>query len=1211
MVNKTKFYKTKVALAVVLSLGLAACGDSDGDEGSTSTSVSDATQNSTSEQHALTGTVSGKVQDTNGRPVAGAMVYFMGKETTTDAGGNYVFADVLVTNLNGNNDNGTGNEADEIPSSLTVTITGPEGYLSAVVNVTPQAVVNNTGTNTANGGSADVTASTFIDGFAAEAGIAVIAEENSMVTGYLRIGNSTPAAGETVYLDFTGYAAPNTTLAGSAGGTAGAVVTVTPGEYTAVTEADGSFTFENVPADSAFVLGVTGKTISTADTDATSNGSFVGVNGTDGTITVATPFEQDENFVGTFEVIDNEFAVEEDVRYAPWVASVNGVLNPTVGILDGGVTYGDLDDGINKEIVINFSEALDTTKFDSSKVKVAETGAQYLATDSVTLSPDGLSLTVVFTEELAPGTKFTVFISQASSIDDEGNALVITRDITNAATATNAAPYADGSVTTIVYDDLSPITTKAKYIEVNLCTYLDGNSGVEAATAVQVFDEDTAADGTTAGLQAYSDAFRDAENSEDNGAGTATDIAQLNGQVVGTSAKLKALGDAVLGVIGAGETIDEVDADFPWVTINTGNASSFTISTGSTDANVVKIADDSPVAYVGATTTTAAIAASSASASVGVDYGIDGAKDGDKVTVTFMDDFGVAAASEEITLIDALPPVTTLQESYDLSSAAGVYGKILSTAGEADYGNGGEVSNDGSSAEVGNPIIWVQPRHLQQKGLNNAQPSRSSLNTFGTLSNLAPRLGTGETGFTAATYIDNRATYDAQAYTAWSATSVGNEIGIDFSEDIALTTTAPSPTGITAGLSAYIVNNNVTTDIDGNSLAGKNADLVQVTVADIMTLANVDNTGFVDFVGAVRDTSAAENTATAASNAKVIFRDAMPPLVTAAEWDGTEITLTFNEAIAIDATTTIRLVNPTNAATFVNVTLDPSVAATANTGFVLSNGDKTVTVNVSGTPGINTVFEGSATADTEFFYEDGGNAGQDQHAIVRWDNITDATDTRNKWDLFTPAAADLAGSQTSAGTTFGHRHETEAPQFLMVNGVGSYNYTVSTSGYLDANALNGDDDGTVTYTITFSHPIDLSSSNAFSDEVNTLLGTPGFPIATNAVINASTANTVGMNFLNNVFTVDTNGAAAAATPFVLVTTGVSAPDSVTPADGGLLGGFSLSADQRVMTLTVTGVANIAGSITFGISTVAFDVETTSALTQEQTSAAPFGWQNVN
>jgi hypothetical protein len=983
---------------------------------------------------------------------------------------------VLVTNLNGNNDNGTGNEADEIPSSLTVTITGPEGYLSAVVNVTPQAVVNNTGTNTANGGSADVTASTFIDGFAAEAGVAVIAEENSMVTGYLRIGNSTPAAGETVYLDFTGYAAPNTTLAGSAGGTAGAAVTLTPGEYSAVTAADGSFTFENVPADSTFVLGVKGKTISTADTDATSNGSFIGVIGTDGTIAVATPFEQDENFVGTFEVIDNEFAVEEDVRYAPWVASVNGVLNPTVGVVDGSVTYGDLDDGINKEIVINFSEALDTTKFDTSKVKVAETGAQYLATDSVTLSPDGLSLTVVFTEELAPGTKFTVFISQASSIDDEGNALVITRDITNAATATNAAPFADGSNTTIVYDDLSPITTKAKYIEVNLCTYLDGSSGVDGATAAQVFDEDTAADGTTAGLQSYSDAFRDAEDSETNGNGTATDIAQLNGQVAETTAKLKALGDAVLSVIGAGETIDEVDADFPWVTINTGNASSFTIGTGSADANVVKIADDTAVPYAGATTTTAAIAASAASASVGVDYGVDGAKDGDKVTVTFMDDFGVAAASEEVTLIDALPPVTVLQENYNLYSVGG-YAQILSTAGEADYGDGGEVSNDGTSATAGNPLIWIQPRHLQQKGTNNAAPSRDATNTYGSLLDLSGRLDANETAtdMDSSTFILGRPTYDATAYAAWAAVPVTNEIGIDFSENVATTTTAPTPTGISTGLSGYVANNNVATNVDGQALA-IGADLVQVTVADIMSLANTDNTGFLDFADAVRDTSTAENVANAATNAKVIFRDAMPPLMTNAGWDGSNLTMVFNEPVSITAATTVQLTHPVSGAD-IPVTLDPAVSATLNTGFTMSADNKTVTVNTTGVAGISAIFAGDTTANVpaedEYFYDDGGNStADDQHAIIRWDNINDANG--NDWDTFTVNAADADGLGAT-NVAYAARYQVEAPQFLAVNELGAF--TVSPQNIIGLDANGGlDADGNFVLTLDFSHPIDVTNA---------------------------------------------------------------------------------------------------------------------------------------
>lgn len=1059
MVNKTQFYKTKVALAVVLSLGLAACGDSDGDEGSTSTStsVSNATNPIVETQNALKGTISGKVQDTNGRAVAGAMVYFMGKETTTDAGGNYVFADVLVTNLNGNNDNGTGNEADEIPSSLTVTIMGPAGYLSAVVNVTPQAVVNNTGTNTANGASADVTASTFVDGFAAEAGIAVIAQENAMVTGYLRTGNATPAAGETVYLDFTGYSPANATLAGSAGGTAGAVVTITPGEYTAVTAADGSFTFENVPADSAFVLGVKGKTISTADTDSS------GVIATDGAIAVATPFEQDENFVGTFEIVDNKFAVEVDSEYNPWVASVNGVLNPTVGVVDGGITYGDLNDGINKEVVINFSEALNTTTFDATKVKVAETGGQYL-TQTSTLSADGKSLTVVFDTELAPGTKFTVFIDQASSIDDEGNALNITRNITNAAVDTNTPPYADGSVTTIVYDALSPITTKAKYIQVNLCTYIDGSTGVEGATAAQVFDESTSADGTTTGLQAYSDAFRDAENSEDNGDGTATDIAQLNGQVTETSAKLKALGDAVLGVIGAGETIDDVDADFPWVTVFTGTASKYSIN---------KTTQDTVDTAVAANTVFTATSSTKAN---GADHGVDASKDGDKIKVTFMDDFNVAAASETVTLIDALPPVTVLQENYNLYSVGG-YAQILSTAGEADYGDGGEISNDGTSATAGNPLIWIQPRHLQQKGTNNAAPLRNATNTYGSLLNLSGRIDTGETAtdMDSSTFILGRPTYDATGYTAWAAIPVSNEIGIDFSENVATTTTAPSPTGISTGLSGYVANNNVANNVDGQPLA-LGADLVQVTVANIMTLANTDNTGFLDFVGAVRDTSTSENVATAATNAKVIFRDAMPPLMTKAGWNGTNITMVFNEAVSITSTTTVTLTHPVTGADQV-VTLDPSVAATSNTGFTMSADNKTVTVNTVGVAGISGFFAGDTTANApaedEYYYDDGGNStADDQHAIIRWDNINDANG--NNWNTFTTGVADADGNGATF-TGYAARYQVEAPQFLAVNELGTF--TVSPQNIIGLSANGAQDaDGNFVLTLNFSHPIDVTNA---------------------------------------------------------------------------------------------------------------------------------------
>ena len=105
MVNKTQFYKTKVALAVVLSLGLAACGDSDGDATtSTSESVVEDNGGNTSGQAQGTGSVQGTVLDTNGIPVMGATVSLAGSTVATDASGYYHFSSVPLSGVDGSND---------------------------------------------------------------------------------------------------------------------------------------------------------------------------------------------------------------------------------------------------------------------------------------------------------------------------------------------------------------------------------------------------------------------------------------------------------------------------------------------------------------------------------------------------------------------------------------------------------------------------------------------------------------------------------------------------------------------------------------------------------------------------------------------------------------------------------------------------------------------------------------------------------------------------------------------------------------------------------------------------------------------------------------------------------------------------------------------------------------------------------------------------
>ena len=57
--------------------------------------------------------------------------------------------------------------------------------------------------------------------------------------------------------------------------------------------------------------------------------------------------------------------------------------------------------------------------------------------------------------------------------------------------------------------------------------------------------------------------------------------------------------------------------------------------------------------------------------------------------------------------------------------------------------------------------------------------------------------------------------------------------------------------------------------------------------------------------------------------------------------------------------------------------------------------------------------------------------------------------------------------------------------------------------------------------------------------------------------------------------------------------------------------FTLSADHKVITLTVEGAADGAGSILFPTTTLGFKTTTTSAITGSLTTSGNFNWQNNN
>jgi hypothetical protein len=81
--------------------------------------------------------------------------------------------------------------------------------------------------------------------------------------------------------------------------------------------------------------------------------------------------------------------------------------------------------------------------------------------------------------------------------------------------------------------------------------------------------------------------------------------------------------------------------------------------------------------------------------------------------------------------------------------------------------------------------------------------------------------------------------------------------------------------------------------------AGTSVDLVQITVDDVLTLANDDHLGIMDFSAVVEDMAG-----NPADNARVVVTDLLPPFVVSAYWDG-DLVIEFNEPVdvCIDTTT--------------------------------------------------------------------------------------------------------------------------------------------------------------------------------------------------------------------------------------------------------------------------------------------------------------------
>lgn len=1128
MVNKTQFYKTKVALAVVLSLGLAACGDSDGDVSTaTSQSATDATQNTVGNQNDLTGTVQGVVVDTNGNPLAGVMVYLGDAETTTNAGGQYVFTGVAVTNVSGVNNEGN-ETADGTTSTLVVTVGGSATHLGALVTVTPQAQVNNTGgTGDAAGGNSgsnsDTTIQTFIDGFTAEAGVAVLPSLNAGAYGFVRdcrTGAPLTDAQDILSLDFVKVADDsdvNSTVAGN-----GTQITNAEDTHTIGTDADGKFSLANLAGNSEYAISAKeGWRI-------TSTGTVVDAEDEE----FNTESEGSSQFLGTIEVCPTSFT--PGANAAPYISSISNSIDP---VADEGFKWSVLKPGIDgtagKEIVINFSEAMNVADIDLDKVVITKqlnfsdlSDGEVLVdvavdTDGakiISMSEDGKSMTIQLAEALPEMTKFSVWMPRWQYMDTyyAGAMTIVTGDhgtgenddsveddlTSDAAVAGEIVGSSDKGISS---DTINNSQFKTEYVRTRICTYIEVQTTVEGVTGEQLIQTLPA------------EQLPETAASWDNGVNGAGAISNLNGQ------------ESVTPGIDTGDRIATrwgitYDNDQAVVTGDLG-----TLSTVN-DINVTHLRGSA----VQAGTTTKY---NNGDGTYGID--VDNAAHGDVIRLQPTAAFGIVGENINVDLLDLIAPTTTLQENYGLYAETG-YNRDTADSGLVAAGEGGEVSVPGAAAQLGDPIVYIQPRHLSPVNASNTADRFDEFEALAGLRTVAGNtLVDGDSSLTAGDTDSDNPLYHAAEYAAWADRS--NPLGFAFSENIYVATGAAIGASATTELTNASFINSVTRNIDGNLVAasGLSADLATVDVADMVNLANDDHNYVVQFEGLVADklssASTGDNTATADDSARVLLQDAMPAFMTTSRWTGTTVEFTFNEAVvpvgAGANTTVFCFTDPTTGdadgdcadAGEYALTLDGSLRTDADANndedegaYVLSADGMSLTVYVDGSK-VQPLMVGTATVNPEFFFNDDADASLEQHTAVSWDNLADANG--NVWDTFDEDSNNTAEDAKDLDPLDG-RYLVDAPRFLAYDDVGPFEVTNARFIYIDeAGGGTGDTDGVVSFTISFSHPLDLR-------DVGTPMGFALDAAGWNGVDRVWVGSVAGeLTLINTMFQIDLDGTA--------------------------------------------------------------------------------------
>lgn len=1072
------FIKNKLSIAIAIAVAtssvlLVGCNES-------TTVTEDSSRIEVTEANTLTSYVRGIVQDTNGNPVVDAQVSIGGIDTTTDSAGAYVLNEVPVTGVE---------DADGIyrATSLQISIKPSNSYLSATVSVTPSAstiiteVVSEDASDQNENQQDSLLSVIIFDGMSISAGTTVIPAIGATVTGVLRDSVTGIAIANTVValevIEVNGIAqqqAQNTTAPQTSYGTM---------TYQAATDDMGNFMFENLPEDTDFDIIVEGYQAG-INTGGINGGNL----GNPGNGDFATTPEVAVQYIGDIDA--TPISSNDDV--SPFVASVNGVV-------EQGVNRGMLNDGIDgtQGIVINFSEPL-MANVSVDSVFVVDTSLNMLIdVAAVALSADGLTLTVTTGSAITQGSEFEIGLNVADFEDGAGNNI-------------DLAPGNFNGLTTPGYTS----NTQAGGLSLHslaLQTYKQPVISSSALTVTQVFEDTTAIEHTV--LRALSNTFIDVDNAT-------TGIQQLNStddddnnSIQDTADRIKSLASQTVANSGIGTNPAVVEVDQARVSFDVTTATVYTVTVEDMNSNdqvvMLNPIDDVVLSNNGSDSVTLKLDADFSASSIALI--LDGVSPSDEVTITPMTDFDtpITASAGTVVLLDKVAATPVIQNSY---------GQGLKTAGVADssYGDGGELSMLDSSA-VGAPFLNITPRLIVPQATNSVPLPVSSIWDALTATNVVDV--NGDPQVDVMTNMAGMYTgYDATAMAAWTVGS--RNLGIAFSEDIAVTGT-PSFTSLGATtLTNYSAQNDVMQNDQGVVV---NADLVNVEVNDVISLANTDDGVSIDFDGAIQDL--ATNTTMAEDGSLVIVRDLMPPMAQTAFYNGDTVTITFNETVSLEANDdTTPPTNPMSADQFVLRGMASDHTISVNQENESSNQNTaTVTLDLTEMSQIIGSSGNTITTVTELNKAMIFDRGTYDH-----DGDTNTADVAHA--IITSATIRDDNNGTSWANWDNGNGSVKVPAIVIQDTTGEFTAQTPTSTGFTATSTSF----TVTY--TFSHRVDLQASGlAAVAGANQLSGTEvatGFALTSTALIDAGTSSaTLSSDGKTLIVTVGTDVGLSAADTF--------------------------------------------------------------------------------